>query len=238
MLSSAVPPDTRVRTGPRRARHLTVLLRASLRAMPKMPLALGGLVGLLTTATPALLHVGLGLPDVAVLSRVAAVAVALGAGFVLDDPAARTTVAVPVSRAAQRAVRAVPVLVLGTAVWAVAAAVARTTLPQDARPLFPWGGLAAEAAALVALSLALAAVGLRFTEGERGSLVAAPGILLLVITVALLPEGAALFLPPGHPSWAAVHRVWTGLLTAALAGGVLLAGGADSARLTGTRTRR
>ncbi|MEV0786839.1 hypothetical protein AB0I52_28550 [Streptomyces sp. NPDC050423] len=235
MLSSAVPPDTRVLTGPRRARHLTVLLGASLRAMPKTPLALGALVGLLTTAAPALLHVGLGLPDVAMLSRVAAVAVALGAGFVLDDPAARTTVAVPVSRLAQRAVRAVPVLALGMAVWAVAAAVARTTLPQETRPLFPWGGLAAEAAALVAISLVLAAVGLRFTEGERGSLVAAPGILLLVITAVLLPEGAALFLPPGHTSWVAVHQVWTGLLVAALAGGTLLAGGADTARLTRRR---
>ncbi|MGN5635607.1 hypothetical protein [Streptomyces sp. AC154] len=234
MLSSAVPPDTRALTGPGRARHLTVLFRSSLRAMPKTPLALGGLVGLLTTAAPALLHAGLGLPDVAMLSRVAAVAVALGAGFVLDDPAARTTVAVPVSRMTQRGVRAVPALVLAMAMWVVAAAAARTTLPQDTRPLFPWGGLAAEAAALVALSLALAAVGLRFTEGERGSLVAAPGILLLVITLVLLPDGAALFLPPGHTSWATVHRVWAGLLPAALAGGALLAGGADSAR----RTRR
>ncbi|MGW1180791.1 ABC transporter [Streptomyces drozdowiczii] len=233
MLSPAVPPDTRVPAGLPRGRLLALLLRSSLRAMPKVPLALGGLISLLITAVPALVHTGLGLSDVAVLSRVAAAAVALGAGFVLDDPAARTTVAVPVTRRTQRAVRAAPALVLAMAMWAAAVALARTTLPQDARPLLPWGGLAAEAAALVAISLALATVGLRFTEGERGSLVAAPGILLLVITAALLPQGAALFLPPGHTSWTAAHQVWTALVPAALAGAALLAGGADSARPAG-----
>ncbi|MFE3906342.1 hypothetical protein ACFXPY_40375 [Streptomyces sp. NPDC059153] len=196
--------------------------------MPKIPLALGGLIGLLTAAAPALLHAGLGLPNVAMLSRVAAVTVALGASFALDDPAARTTVVVPVSPVVQRAVRAVPVFAIGLTMWAVAAATARLALAQETRPLFPWGGLAMEAAALVAISLALAALGLRFTEGEHGSMVAAPGILLLVITAALLPERTALFLPPGHPYWAAAHQVWAGLLVVGLTAGTLLA--RDTAR--------
>jgi hypothetical protein len=115
------------------------------------------------------------------------------------------------------------------------AALARLAAAREERPLFPWGGLAMEAVALVAISLALAALGLCFTGGERGSMVAAPGILLLVITAVLLPDRAALFLPPGHPYWTAAHRVWAVLLGAGLIAGALLAHGAFT---TGWRLSR
>lgn len=230
MLRPTAPSASEVFTGARTIRHITTLLLTSLRAMPRIPLTIGGFIGLLTAAVPALLQSGLGLPNAAMLSRVAAVTVALGASFALDDPAARTTVVVPVSPVIQRAVRAVPVFAIGLTMWAVAAATARLALAQDTRALFPWGGLAIEAAALVAISLALAALGLGFTQGEHGSMLAAPGILLLVITAALLPEGTALFLPPGHPDWAAAHQVWAGLLVVGLTAGTLLARGAVTAR--------
>jgi hypothetical protein len=219
-----------VRTAPRTARWSAVLLRVSLRAVPKVPLVLGALAGLLSAAIPALLHMVLGLPDAAMLSRAAAVTVALGVGFALDDPAARTTVVVPVTRLVQRAVRAVPVFAAGLACWAMSAAVARLTVEPQARSLFPWGGLALEAGALGAVSLALAALGLHFTDGEHGSMIAAPGILLLVITAALLPDGAALFLPPGHRSWTAAHEIWAGTLVAALAAATILARSPETTR--------
>ncbi|MBD0671951.1 ABC transporter [Streptomyces sp. CBMA156] len=191
---------------------------------PRLPLLLGALVGMVTAGVPVVLHIGLGLPDAALLARVGAVAVALGAGFALDDPAARTTVSVPVSRLLVRAVRALPVLVACAVVWVTVAVLARATVDPQARALFPWGGLALEAAALVAGALGLAALGLRFTDGEHGAATAVPGVLLLVVTAVLLPERAALFLPPGHPDWTATHRIWAVLLLAGLSASALPVG--------------
>jgi hypothetical protein len=235
MLTHPVLPATGSHAQARTALLVTALLRASLRSVPKMPLLLGGLVGLVTAAVPMLLHADLGLPDAAMLSRVGAVAVALGAGFALDDPAAKSTVAVPVTKLVQRTVRAVPMFVVGCATWAAVAALARLAVAPEARALFPWGGLAVEAVALMVISLALAALGLHFTDGEHGSMVAAPGILLLVITTVLLPDQIALFLPPGHPNWAAAHRVWAALSVVGLLAGTLLAHGGFPA---GWRSRR
>lgn len=219
----------------RTARLVSALLPASLRSAPRLPLLLGGLIGLLTAAVPVLLRTDLGLPDAAMLSRVGAVAVALGAGFALDDAAAKSTVVVPVTRLVQQAVRAAPVFVAGCTTWVAVAALARLAVAPESRALFPWGGLALEAVALVVISLALAALGLHFTEGEHGSMVAAPGTLLLAITAVLLPDRTALFLPPEHPYWAAVHQVWAVLLVAGLIAGALLAQGGFS---LGRRSRR
>jgi hypothetical protein len=223
MLTQPAPVATGSRAKVPTARLVSSLLRPSLRLAPRTPLLLSGFVGLATAAAPVVVGAELGLPDGAMLSRVGAVAVALGAGFALDDPAAPTTVVVPVPRLLQRAVRAVPVFMAACAIWVAVAALARLAVAPEARGLFPWGGLALEAAALVVISLALAARGLPFTEGEHGAMVAAPGLVLLVIAAMLLPDQAALFVPPGHPHWASSHHVWAVLLGVGAVAGVLLA---------------
>ncbi|MFJ8044094.1 hypothetical protein ACIRBX_26690 [Kitasatospora sp. NPDC096147] len=209
-------PAEHARAGVGALRQAAALAGPALRLAPRLPLLLGALVGLVTAGVPLVGGIDLGLPDAALLTRVGAVTVALGAGFALDDPAARSTVSVPVSRLMVRLVRVLPVLVVCALVWLSVALLARATVEPSARALFPWGGLALEAAAVVTWVLALAALGLRFTDGEHGAQTALPGLLLLVVTAVLLPEQAALFLPPGHPDWAGTHRIWALLVVLGL----------------------
>ncbi|GLW70145.1 hypothetical protein Kpho02_24440 [Kitasatospora phosalacinea] len=222
MLSA--PPRTAGTARKQSAGRLAVaLLGPALRQTPRTPLLLGGSVALSTAALPAALGAGLGLSDAALLCRVGAVVVALAVGFALDDRAARTTGVLPVRPLLRRVVRAVPVLAVGAVVWTATAVLARAAAAPEVRSLFPWGGLATEAGALTVVALALAALGLRLTGGEQGGATAAPGVLLLVIAAALLPDRFAVFLPPGHPHWTGVHLLWAGLLGVFLTGGVLLA---------------
>ncbi|MFF2657615.1 hypothetical protein ACFVUH_09665 [Kitasatospora sp. NPDC058032] len=207
---------------PRGTRPAFALVGPALRLAPWLPMLAGSAVALLAAGVPVLLHSDLELSDAALLTRLGAVTTALAVGFALDDAAARTTAVLPLPRRLQRFVRLLPVLVIGAAAWVGVAAIARQAVAAEARPLFPWGGLALEAAALAATSLALALVGLRFTAGEHGAMTAAPGLLLLVITTALLPEWAALFVSPGHPHWQSAHRAWAVVLL--LAGTVAVAG--------------
>ncbi|MFD7735062.1 hypothetical protein ACFV6F_32360 [Kitasatospora phosalacinea] len=208
---------------PPAGRPAVALLRPAVRQAPWTPLLLGGSVALSAAALPAALGAGLGLSDAALLCRVGAVVAALAVGFALDDGAARTTAVLPVRHLLRRVVRAVPALVAGAVLWTATAVLARAAAAPGVRALFPWGGLATEAGALAAAALALAALGLRLTGGGRGGAVAAPGVLLLVITAVLLPGRFAPFLPPGHPHWSGAHLCWAGLLGASLAVGALLA---------------
>ncbi|MEV0533084.1 ABC transporter [Kitasatospora sp. NPDC050463] len=227
-------------TGPGRgagaARLAVALLGPAVRLAPRLPLLAGALVALTVAGVPALLHSDLGLSDAALLTRLGAVTTALAVGFALDDAAARTTVVVPVPRLLQRTVRLLPVLVVAALTWTGVAALARLAVAAEARALYPWGGLALEAAGLAAVALALSALGLRFTEGEHGAMTAAPGLLLLVITAILLPDAAALFVSPGHPHWQAAHQAWAVLLVLGLAAAVLLGRGGPGVR--GLRVRR
>ncbi|MCP2324215.1 hypothetical protein HDA40_002722 [Hamadaea flava] len=191
-----------------RARLLTALLLRSVTLTALAPVLAGSAIALVTVAITLLANVEIGLPGAALLTRLAAVAVALGVGFTLDDPAARTTVVVPMGALIRRTVKVLPAAFLGGTTWTAAAALSRLVLNPDERPLFPWGGLAVEAAALTALALALACLGLRRTDGEHGGLVAAPGLLLLVLAAVLLRDQVRLFIAPDDPSWERVHGVW------------------------------
>jgi hypothetical protein len=107
----------------------------------------------------------------------AAVALALGVSFALDDPAASSLEASPVPLAVRHAVRAACVVPLPAAVWVVLAT--RSDAP-DARTL------SLELASLVALALAIAALATRV--GEAGGPLAAPAVLGLVAATAGLRD--------------------------------------------------
>ena len=74
-----------------------------------------------------------------------------------------------------------------------------------------------EAAALLAVTLALAATGSRLAPERRGGVVAAPALLTLATAAFLLPARVALYAPPGSAAWDGAHRRWAVLLGLALA---------------------
>ncbi|MFI6933119.1 ABC transporter [Streptomyces sp. NPDC050287] len=197
---------------------LRTLLGPDLRAARTLPLLGAGVVGVVGTGCPALFsaHVQ---PDAAtVLLRIATVLTAIGLACLLDDPAARTTVVVPVSRGLRSGLRmAVGLLVFGL-FWSASASLARLGVEADARQLFPVGGLAVEGLTLAVGTLALALVGVRRSALGAGSLVAAPAVTLFVVAALFLPEGLALFPVPGDPNWSDATLRWSVLLVVALVG--------------------
>ncbi|MEV5576224.1 hypothetical protein AB0L06_39855 [Spirillospora sp. NPDC052269] len=201
------------------------MLIPTLRAARLSPMLGGALLGLLVAVTPSVADLRLSLSIAISIIRLGAIAIALGTAFVLDDPAAPSTVVVPVSPLTLRAVRAVPALLAGTALWWTVVAVTWLRTSADARTLLPLGGLAIEAGALLLLSLCLAALGLRLNAGEAGGVLAAPGVLLFVLGTMFLPDGAALFVDAQDPHWAAAHQAWAALAVVALTGALLLARG-------------
>ncbi|MFI7277299.1 ABC transporter [Streptomyces sp. NPDC049879] len=182
------------------------LLRAEARCLPwRLFAAAGGLGLALAVAAPLL-------TDAAgtrlALLRIAALCEAVGAAFVLDDPARHTARTLPVGRTVRQAVRLAAVLPCAALWWAACAAAGRAAHPV---------ALSVEAAALVALAVVLAAGGVRFSGAEEPG-TAAAGLLLALFTVAmLLPEGRTPFVGPEDPRWTAVHRGWAVLLVAATA---------------------
>ncbi|BCB88763.1 hypothetical protein [Phytohabitans suffuscus] len=99
-------------------RVLPALVVPTARAMPWRPFAAAAGLGLLIVAVPALSGVSLRDRDLATLLRLAAACGAVGAAFLLDDPAARGLAAVPTPRLARQLVRAVLAALAVTVWWA------------------------------------------------------------------------------------------------------------------------
>jgi hypothetical protein len=159
---------------------------------------------------------GLALPtgQLVLWLRIAMIAAALGWAFLLDDPSEPTTEGVAGSLLLRRALR-MSLLLPATAAWWVAVAWrVRAVYPR--MPL-PFAALTLEAAALLAVAVALAAAGSRLAPERRGGVVAAPVLLALASAAALLPARIALYALPGSPGWAGAHHRWAMLLGLALA---------------------
>ncbi|MFH0521723.1 ABC transporter [Streptomyces sp. M41] len=195
---------------------LRTLLGPDLRATRILPLLGAGVVGVAGTACPVLFSAQVQPDAAAVLLRIATVLTAIGLACLLDDPAARTTVVVPVSRALRSGLRMAVGLLLFALFWAASASLVRLGLPTDARQLFPLGGLALEAATLAVGTLAFALYGMRRSALGTGSLLAAPALTVFVMAAMFLPDGLELFPTPGDPNWTDATLRWTALLTAAL----------------------
>jgi fluoroquinolone transport system permease protein len=146
--------------------------------------------------------------------RISMTAGALGCAFLLDDPSEPTTEGVAGSLLLRRSLR-VALLLPATAAWWIAA-LWRVRAVHPGLPL-PVAALTLEAAALLAVTVALAAAGSRLAPERRGGVVAAPALLALASAGFLLPTQVTLYAQPGSATWDGAHQRWALLLGLALA---------------------
>ena len=148
--------------------------------------------------------------------RIAAILIALGAAFVLDDPTEETTGHFPAPRWLRRAVRVGLVAPVVALTWALLIPLAlRSSVATDP---FPTGALTLELSTLVIAALALSAASARFVPEGMGGVAAGPILLGLVAAAHYLPQRLAVFLlDPQAPRWNAAHDVWKELLLIAIA---------------------
>ncbi|MEU0070677.1 ABC transporter [Streptomyces sp. NPDC006332] len=193
------------------AATVRVLLVPLARTMPWRTLGAAGAVGLLLAAVPRLL--GDQPSDWLALNllRVAALALAAGGAFLLDDPARHTTTPVPVRRPVRQLLRAAMMVPFTALLWTTAVLL----VPAGVRP--PVGAVTLEAATAFALALALSAASVRFREEPRpGAGVTAVLLTGAVLSWLLLPDRWALVVTVTDERWASAHQRWGVLLVAAL----------------------
>ncbi|MFD8424328.1 ABC transporter [Streptomyces sp. NPDC059668] len=190
---------------------IRALLRPVWRTLPRGPLAACGGLGLLLAGIPRLLP---GRPDPWLclnLLRGAALVLAVGLAFLLDDPARHTTAPVPARRPLRSGLRMALVAPAAALWWAVALLL----VPEPARP--PAGALTLEAAAIAATALAAASAAVRFTDRAEPGPGVATGLLVTAMTVPtlLLPERWSLVVSVNDPHWDAAHERWAVVLAVA-----------------------
>ncbi|MFE9650830.1 ABC transporter [Streptomyces sp. NPDC006365] len=186
------------------------------RTLPWGALTAGGALALVMAGTP---RVQSGEPDPVLslyLLRGAALALALGLAFLLDDPARHTTSAVPTRRPVRTGLRVALVAPFAALCWTAALLL----VPEEARP--PAGAVTLEAAATAVFALAAASAAVRYTDASRpGAAVSAALLLTALAAALLLPDDWALFVAPADPRWDSAHERWAGLLAAAALAGVM-----------------
>ena len=197
-----------------RAGVALLALRPTLRAMPWLPL-----LGSAASAGVAmwLIDPAAGDGRALVALRVTAFLLALGAAFALDDPASTTLAGSPSPLAVRRSHRVLP----ASAAWALCwgAAVGGTAVAADSTPL---GLPTLEAAGMLALALAFAAVAGPHTPDGRGGVVAGPALTIAMLGILMVqyryPRWATMFaLSPAMPEWDGERLRWTALLAGAIA---------------------
>lgn len=198
------------------ARTLAPLVRPTALAVRWRPLLAGAVLGPAVVLVPELSTDKLTVTHLTNLARLAVIGVALGAAFLLDDPAARSTPTVPTSRLARNLVRVALAGPVVASWWALTVRAVRTTGHHPVAADLPVAGLTLEAAALVAVALALAALAQRRTDDGNTGVVAAPALLMLVAVAWLLPYPVELVVDPGDPQWTASHHRWVGVLALAV----------------------
>ena len=184
-----------------------------------------GLVGR-TVAWPVLLGGGVICVVVIVVSPLArgsqgawpgfgALALCVGAAFVLDDAAGATVGATPRSLARRRLARIALALPLLGAVWAAslwyATAAQGAWLGPDARL-----GLSLQFAAMLAVTLAASAVALRIMPDEHGGWTGVLAPFAIFGAAVLLPERWGLIAAPGNATWEGAQQRWWALLAIGL----------------------
>jgi hypothetical protein len=140
--------------------------------------------------------------------RLAMIALAAGAGFAFDDPAASTIVASPTDLVRRRALRAGLALAAWSLGWVLVLAVAATAAGR-----LPVGALTVEAAGWLVASLAMAAA--------FGGVATGAAVVGFAVAVHHLP--ARLSLRTVDDGWSSVHARWALVVIV----GVLLAVGAS-----------
>lgn len=156
--------------------------------------------------------------------RMAAVLLALGAVFVLDDAAALTVAASPTPLWWRRMLRytVAAAFVLPTWVAVLSYAVSR-------QPDLPWPRLTLELAVLVAFGLAVAAASARWSDATDPGMSAALGVLGFTFVIAHLPPRFAFFAAPGSAAKESSTLRWSVAFVVVLT--VLVAASSDPARV-------
>jgi len=176
--------------------------------------AAGAAAALMFLTTRTRMVFGAPVPDVGervLWLRLAALLLAMGAAFLLDDPSEESTRHVPTTVLARRLLRVTIALPVLAVVWAALLWIALHASIVE-QP-FPVAAVTLEAAGLVALGLA-AAVGLRAFVPERlGGVAAAPALLVLVgiaYSLQYLPGHLLLFPldPADRVAWRHAHDLW------------------------------
>ena len=138
------------------------------------------------------------------------VVLALGAAFLLDDPAAGTLEASPTSLAWRRAARLTAAVLLVGAPWSGSIMTAQL---QGAD--LPVAGLTLELATMVTLALAGAAGLIRWADAREPGVLAVPLVAGIALALFQVPESWALLVHPG-PAWVPAHQRWALLLGVAV----------------------
>lgn len=133
--------------------------------------------------------------------RLAALSLAVGLAFVLDDPSEEMTAPAPVSLLARRAVRIALTLPGALVWWLGLLGLARSASYGDVS--LPAGPLLIEVVALAAVALGGSAVGGRLLADRLGGPAGAAAAALAAIAVSALPWGRPLVVQiPGAPGYA------------------------------------
>ena len=149
---------------------------------------------------------GSGTGDIVLALRFAAICLAGGLAFALDDPSEDTTSMTPVSVLLRRAVKLALAAPLPVLVWALLVGYASGSPGSDPIPLWPF---IIEMVAAAAVALGAAAVGSRYLADRMGGVVGAVVPLLMASVVAFTPGAARLWnLTPGVSGYAAAARWW------------------------------
>lgn len=193
-------------------RAVAALPRPTLHAIGWLPLAAGCATGLAVVLVPEALTAKLTGGGLTYLLRIAALCAALGAAFLLDDAASRSTPAVPTSRLARNLVRVAIAIPVIAGWWVATLALAHAVGHPATVAHLPVAALTLEAASLVAASLAIAAVAQRHTPDGNTGVAAAPAMLVIGAAVWFLPHRVALVVLPDDPQWTPAHRRWAAVL--------------------------
>jgi hypothetical protein len=160
-------------------------------------------------AVPVLLGVELEVADATLTLHLALLALLMGAAFVLDDAAYPSTEVLPISAAATAVIRMGLALVPVSFFWAVALWLVPKTVVSTAE--YARAGLVVEAYGCLVWVWAVAMFAAR-RRGGIGSALAAPFLLVAVVTAVLLPDSVAVFVPPGVPGFAESRLRWAVVL--------------------------
>lgn len=200
-----------------RARQVALLARPIAHGLPWHAVAASAGAAFLIQLPAWNLHVRV------VVTRASAVMLAIGAAFMLDDPAEATVAAAPLPRALRRALR------VAVGMPAVALAWAGLLAWASASVAVPAAALTLELAGFCAVALAASAVATPYVPDGLGGVAGGPTLAALVVGAVKLPERWAL-LPP-HPlvrGWSAAHTRWWPVLGCGVA--IAAAASLDPAR--------
>jgi hypothetical protein len=187
-----------------------LLVRPVVRALPWTRMTLGAGLGLLLAGLPRVLP-GAGSPSLGLaLLRSAALCFAAGLTFLLDDPARRTTEAVPTGRPLRAGLRVALVVPVAVAWWTAALLL----VPAGIRP--PIGAVSLEAGTVVGCALALSAAAVRWTANPEPGGTTMLRLLTLAAVAAVVPDRWGLLVGVGDDRWGAAHGRWAGVLVAGL----------------------